>query len=239
MLIIPAIDILEGKCVRLRQGRFDEVSVFSEDPGTMARHWVKAGAKLLHVVDLAGARDGHPQCLDHLRVISQIGVPVQIGGGLRTLEDIEAALEAGAARVVIGSRLVNDLDFAKEVFRNFGDRIVAGIDARGGVVAIHGWQDLDPERTSALALAQQMENLGAKRIIYTDIARDGMLAGPNILSLKEMLAAVKIPVIASGGVTTLEDVRQLKITTVEGCIVGRALYTKDLELEAAIRSAEA
>jgi len=238
MLIIPAIDILEGKCVRLRQGRFDEVSIFAEDPVAMARQWAELGAKLLHVVDLSGARDGRPQCLPQLREISKIGVPVQIGGGLRTLEDTEAALEAGASRAVLGSRLAGDPDFAKAVFQRFGDRIIAGIDAKDGIVAIHGWQELDSGGTSALTLAEQLEGLGAKRIIYTDIARDGMLSGPNIPALEGLLAAVNIPVIASGGVTTLEDIRQLKMTAAEGCIIGRALYSGEIELKAALQTAQ-
>jgi phosphoribosylformimino-5-aminoimidazole carboxamide ribotide isomerase len=237
MLVIPAIDILEGQCVRLRQGRYDEVSVFSQDPAAMAENWVKAGAQYLHIVDLEGARSGTPQCLGYLPAISRLGIPLQIGGGFRLAENIRAALAAGASRVILGSRIASDPAFAQAMFSEFGEQVIAGIDAREGLVAIHGWQEINSSRITALDLARQLAALGARRVIYTDIARDGMLAGPNISSLQEMINALPIPVIASGGVTTLEDIAALAKTGAEGCIIGRALYTGDLDLSAAIELA--
>jgi phosphoribosylformimino-5-aminoimidazole carboxamide ribotide isomerase len=234
MLVIPAIDILGGKCVRLRQGSFQDISIFSDDPVEMAKLWIDQGARDLHLVDLEGARQGSPQSFDLLRAISSLGVPVQIGGGIRSLEDIAGALEAGATRVVIGTRAATDPAFAMEIIQAFGQQVVIGIDAREGIVAIHGWQELLPDTTTAVKLAKEMEALGAARIIFTDIARDGMLTGPNYDSIAQMRAAVSIPIIASGGITKLEDLRQLKKLGVEGCIIGRALYTGEIKLAEAI-----
>ncbi len=236
MLIIPAIDILDGQCVRLRQGRFEESTVFSDDPAAMAKEWIAQGAAFLHVVDLDGARRGLPQNLEWVRRIAGLGKPVQLGGGLRTIEDIRAALAAGATRIVVGSRVATDPQFAAEVIQAFGEKIAVGIDAKEGMVAIRGWQEIIPRR--APDLAKGMEQLGAARIIFTDIARDGTLTGPNYTSLAEIVAAVKIPIIASGGITTLADLRRLRTTGVEACIIGRALYTGDVKLAEAIRIAE-
>jgi len=236
MFVIPAIDILGGKCVRLRQGRFEESTVFSDDPVAMAKEWARQGAKFLHVVDLDGARLGSPRNLDYLPQIARLGLPLQIGGGMRMTKDIWSALAMGATRVVVGSRIATDPDFAREIILTFGDKVVIGIDAREGLVAIDGWQELTSR--PAVGLAKEMEALGAARIIFTDIARDGMLQGPNFDSLAQMVAAVKIPVIASGGITRLEDLRRLKETGVEGCIIGRALYSGEIELREALRVAE-
>jgi phosphoribosylformimino-5-aminoimidazole carboxamide ribotide isomerase len=236
MLVIPAIDIMGGKCVRLRQGRFEESTIFSDDPSAVAREWARQSAQFLHVVDLDGARTGRPQNLEHLPKIAQAGVPLQIGGGLRTFEDIEAALAAGASRVMVGSRAAADTAFAREIIQAFREKVVITIDAQEGKVAVEGWQKTTERR--AFELAQEMEALGAARILFTDIARDGMLSGPNFDSLAEMTAAVKIPIIASGGVTSLEDIRRLKETGVEACIIGRALYSGEIKLPEAIRAAE-
>ncbi|NIM07467.1 MAG: 1-(5-phosphoribosyl)-5-[(5-phosphoribosylamino)methylideneamino]imidazole-4-carboxamide isomerase, partial [Armatimonadetes bacterium] len=234
MLVIPAIDILEGKCVRLRQGRFDESTVFYDDPAAVAKQWARQGAQFLHVVDLEGARTGRPQALGHLRRIAKVGLPVQIGGGMRSAENIEAALAAGATRVIIGSRIAGDAAFAEETIKTFGKQVVMGIDAREGMVAVHGWEKLTSRR--AIDLAKEMEQLGAAGIIFTDISRDGMLSGPNFESLAEMTAAVQIPIIASGGITCLEDIQRLRETRVEACIIGRALYSGDIRLPEAIRA---
>jgi len=237
MQVIPAIDILEGKCVRLRQGRFDEATIFSDDPLAVAREWAQQGARYLHVVDLEGAREGRPRSLKWLRRIAEVKVPVQLGGGLRQIEDIKAALAGGATRVVVGSRIAVDTPFAQEVIRAFGDRVVIGIDAQDGIVAIRGWQELTSRR--ALDLAKEVESLGAARIVFTDILRDGTLSGPNFDSIAQMIAAVKIPIIASGGVSTLDDIRRLKEIGAEACIIGRALYSGEIRLAEAIQMAGA
>lgn len=237
MLIIPAIDILDRKCVRLRQGSYQDSTVFGDDPVAMAQAWVQQGARFLHVVDLEGARSGRPQVLDLLGEIAQLGPPVQIGGGMRELEHLEAALAAGATRVVVGSRAADDPEFAREVIQLFGPQAVIGIDARDGRVAVQGWQQASARSIEAVELAREVERLGAARIVFTDIARDGMLAGPNFAALAEMIAAVRIPIVASGGITRLEDVRRVKESGAEACIIGRALYSGELALPAALEAA--
>jgi len=237
MEMIPAIDLKDGRCVRLLQGRFDQETVFSDDPVSIARKWVQAGAPRLHVVDLDGAKQGKPQ---HLPVIAEIvkavAVPVQLGGGIREAEIVRSVIGLGIERVVIGTVAALNAEKAGRLFAEFGERVAAGIDAREGRVAIRGWQETTDQ--SAIELGRKLENLGAKRIIFTDITRDGMLSGPNFASIEEMVRAVGIPIIASGGVSRLEDIQRLKEIGVEGAIVGKALYTGDLDLKAACRLAE-
>jgi len=224
MIVIPAIDLRGGRCVRLVQGRFDDETVFDEDPVAVARRWQEAGAQLIHVVDLDGARKGVPQ---HFHVIEQIcravSVPIELGGGLRDRGVIEQALGFGVNRVVVGSVAALDEDLAWRLIRRFDTQLVIGIDARDGKVAVRGWEQVT-ER-SATDLANSLADLGARRIIYTDIARDGMLTGVNLDAMREMVAAVCIPVIASGGVSSREDLQALAGIGVEGAIVGKALYT--------------
>ena len=236
MIIYPAVDVKDGRCVRLVQGEFDKVTVYSDDPVEMALKWESMGAQYLHVVDLDGARTGR-SC--NIPIISEmavkIGIPVQLGGGIRTIENIETILCKGIHRVILGTSAVKDPDLVKQALENFGDSIVVGIDAKDGMVAIEGWAKTS--KFTAIGFARKMEELGAKTIIYTDIARDGMLSGPNLKAMEEMANAVNVEVIASGGVSDINDIKDLKKVGVRGVIVGKALYTGDLDLKEAIEVA--
>jgi phosphoribosylformimino-5-aminoimidazole carboxamide ribotide isomerase len=238
MQIIPAIDLKNGRCVRLQQGRFDEETAFSDDPVSVALRWEQEGATRLHVVDLDGARMGKPQHFPIIRTIAKsVQIPVQLGGGIRETAIIHEALDLGLDRVVVGTVAALDRDWAARTFQRFGQQVALGIDASDGKVAIRGWQEVTDR--SAFDFAREMEALGAKRIVFTDIARDGMLQGPNLVSLGEMMKAVSIPVIASGGVSRLDDIKALRVLGPEGVIIGKALYTGDLDLADACRMASA
>lgn len=234
MRIYPAIDIKDGKCVRLLKGEFDKVTVFGDDPVEMALKWEKQGGEFIHVVDLDGAVKGHGVNAEIIKKICQsVSVPVQTGGGIRTMEDIEAKLACGINRVIIGTKAVSDADFVKRAVEKYGDRIVIGIDAKDGMVAVEGW-----EKTSdfkAVEFAQKMEEIGVKTIVYTDIATDGTLAGPNIDAMREMAENTSMDIIASGGVGSLEHIKSLVPTGVEGVIVGRAIYTGNVDLAEAVK----
>lgn len=233
MRIYPAIDIKDGKCVRLFKGRFDEMTVYGDSPAEMARKWEQLGGGFIHVVDLDGALKGHGVNADKIKEICQsVSVPVQTGGGIRSMADIEAKLACGINRVIIGTKAVSDSEFVKEAVAKYGDKIVIGIDAKDGMVAVEGW-----EKTSdftAVEFAKKMADLGVRTIVYTDIATDGTLAGPNVSAMREMAQAVDADIIASGGVGCLEDILALKDTGVEGVIVGKALYTGRVDLKEAI-----
>ncbi len=226
MLIIPAIDIKDGRCVRLFQGEMDKETVYFENPLDAARHWVSEGATFIHIVDLNGAVEGRPVHTREVESICQVnGLSVELGGGLRSLEAVEAALALGVSRVVIGTAAYDNAEFLRTLCKNFPGKIVVGIDARGGKVAVKGWKETTA--MDAVELAKRCEQDGASRIIYTDISRDGTREGVNLDETLKIARAVKIPIIASGGVATLEDIRALKpleIEGVEGVIVGRALY---------------
>lgn len=235
MIIYPAIDIIGGKCVRLQQGSYSDVTVFGDSPMDMAKKWESLGAEYLHVVDLDGARSGKSE---NAEIIAQIAktlkIPVQIGGGIRTLETIEAYLSGGLSRVILGTSAVNNREMLISALKEYKDKIAVGIDAKDGKVAIHGW-----EKTSdftAVEFAKEVEALGTKTIIYTDISRDGMLKGPNLQAMKEMADSVSLNVIASGGVSKLADIVDLKQTGVSGVIVGKALYTGNVNLKEAIEA---
>ncbi len=235
MIIIPAIDLKHGCCVRLFQGEMDHETVYFENPLEAARHWVNEGATLIHIVDLDGAVEGRPV---HIREIEEIcrrtNLAVELGGGLRSIEAVEAAFELGVTRVVIGTAAYNDADFLRALCRNFAGQIVVGIDARVGKVAVKGWKETTP--MEAVELAKRCEQDGASRIIYTDISRDGTRAGVNLDETLKIARAVTIPVIASGGVATLEDIKRLiplKDEGVEGVVVGRALYAGAFTLQEA------
>lgn len=233
MEIYPAIDLLGGRCVRLQQGRFDTETVYSDDPVQTALRWQEEGARRLHVVDLDGARRGLPQQLDLVeRITDAVRIPVQVGGGMCAIHYIDQALRAGAARVVVSTAVVTDHKYAKKVFFRLGDLVILGVDARDGKVAIRGWQE--QTEVDALQLIQQMADFGARRVIYTDIARDGMLTGVNLETLRVLVREAGIPVIASGGVASLDDLVALKEIGVEGVIVGRALYTGAIRLRDAL-----
>lgn len=237
MLILPAIDLRGGQCVRLRQGDYAQETVFGRDPAEMARRWVREGAEYLHLVDLDGARDGHPVNTPSIRaIVDSAGVPCQLGGGLRTEEHIAATLALGVTRVIIGTRALKDPAWLEQVCRKFPGKIVLGIDAKQGRVATDGW--LEVSQQSALGFARACAAWPLAAIVYTDISRDGMLAGPNAEALGELAAAVTVPVIASGGVTSAEDVRTLARLGLSGCIVGRALYEGTLNLAQALAAAK-
>jgi phosphoribosylformimino-5-aminoimidazole carboxamide ribotide isomerase len=236
MLIIPAIDVKDGKCVRLIQGRMQDETVYSDSPEAVALRWAGAGARLLHMVDLDAAVQGslrNRACI--ARVIRAAGVPVQVGGGLRDLRAVDACVEMGAFRVIVGTAAVQDLNFVRSICRLHPDRIIAGIDARQGRVATHGWT-----RTTAIQavdLARQMEDAGVAALIFTDIHRDGMQTGPNIEETRRLAEAVRIPVIASGGVGTLDHIRALlplQAVGVIGVIIGKALYSGSIRFEEAL-----
>jgi phosphoribosylformimino-5-aminoimidazole carboxamide ribotide isomerase len=233
MLILPAIDIRGGQCVRLRQGDYAQETIYSSDPAAMARTWVDQGATFLHIVDLDGAKEGHPVNQDSIqRIVQTAGVPCQLGGGLRTEEHVAQALAWGLRRVVIGTKAVSDPAWLKGICDRFPGQVALGIDAKDGQVAIQGW--LEVSDRPAVELARYCAGWPLAAIIYTDIARDGMLAGPNLKALAEISKAVTLPIIASGGITTLEDLRRLAELDLAGCIVGRALYEGRLHLPEAI-----
>ena len=236
MLIIPAIDIRNGCVVRLIQGDFAQETVYNNNPLKVARKWEREGAKLIHIVDLDGAREGRLRNLKLGENIAQeISVPVQWGGGIRDLRTIEEVLNKGLERVVIGTKAVESPELIREACREFGERIVVGIDVRDSRVAVRGWTSSTSRK--AVALAGEMESLGVKTIIFTDIKSDGMLTGPHLESLKEMLKAINISLIASGGVSSLEDIkslRNLESEGLQGVIVGKALYAGRINLREAI-----
>lgn len=241
MLILPAIDLIGGRTVRLTQGDYARVTDYDLDPVEVAKGFEREGATWLHVVDLDGAKAGAPVNLDVVRRIhAATGLQIEFGGGLRDLASVQSALSAGVARAVVGSRLAQDLDFARQAFDRFGERLVAGIDTRDGMVATHGW--LETGSLGGVDLARRLVELGCRRIITTDIATDGAFTGPNLAWLTEMASAVPVPVIASGGVATLADFEALQALPapgVEGVIVGKALYEERFTLSEALAALSA
>ena len=239
MLIIPAIDLKDGRCVRLFQGEMDKETVYFENPVEAAKHWLAEGASFIHIVDLNGAVEGRPVHTKEVAAIcAQSGLSVELGGGLRSIEAVEAALDLGVARVVIGTAAYENAEFLRALCKSFPGKIVVGIDARQGKVAVKGW--LETTSMEAIELAKRCEDDGAARIIYTDISRDGTRDGVNLDETLKIARAVKIPIIASGGVSTLDDVRKLvplESEGVEGLIVGRALYAGAFTLQEAVRVA--
>ena len=236
MLIIPAIDLKDGRCVRLFQGEMDRETVYFENPLEAAKHWRAEGAGFLHIVDLNGAVEGRPVHTEEVAgICKQAGLAVELGGGLRSIEAVECALALGVSRVVIGTAAYDNAEFLRALCEKFPGKIVAGIDARRGKVAIKGW--VETTSMDAVELAKRCEAAGAARIIYTDISRDGTRSGVNLDETVKIARAVSIPVIASGGVSTLDDIRKLvplKKEGVEGVIVGRALYAGTIKLRDAI-----
>lgn len=237
MRIYPAIDIIDGACVRLVQGDYSQKTKFAEDPCEVALRWQREGGEFVHIVDLDGAKSGEMPNLELIcRIANTLDVPIEVGGGIRTMEAAERYLENGVERVIIGTSALSNPDFVKKAVEKYGDRIAVGIDAKDGMVAVNGWEEVSS--VSALDLAKKMEELGVAYIIYTDIATDGMLKGPNKEAMAEMVQAVpKVNIIASGGVTTIEDVEALIETGVEGAIIGKALYTDKIDLAEAVEKA--
>ncbi len=241
MLLIPAIDIKEGQCVRLRQGRMDDDTVFSDDPVAMAAKWVEAGARRLHIVDLDGAMAGRPVNIDIVREIAARfpDLPIQVGGGIRDEEAIETYLDAGVSYVIIGTSAVNEPHFVADVALAYPGHVIVGLDAKGGKVAIDGWSKLSHH--DVIDLAQHFERDGVVAIVYTDISRDGMLSGVNVEATATLARSITIPVIASGGVASLEDIRALAACEAEGvsgAILGRALYEGALDFAECQRLAD-
>jgi phosphoribosylformimino-5-aminoimidazole carboxamide ribotide isomerase len=238
MLIIPAIDLKDGACVRLRQGLMDESTVFSDDPVAMAGRWVDAGCRRLHLVDLNGAFAGEPVNGDVVTAIARAypKLPVQIGGGIRNLETIEHYVKAGVDFVIIGTKAVKEPEFVVEACKAFPGKVIVGLDAKEGLVATDGWAEVS--ELHAHDLARQFESAGVSAIVYTDIARDGMMQGVNVEATVEMARASSIPVIASGGITNIDDIRALNAVASEGicgAITGRAIYEGTLDVAEAQR----
>jgi len=240
MLVIPAIDLKGGRCVRLRQGIKDQETVYSDDPADVARRWKEAGAELIHVVDLDGAFEGKPRNLPVVKkILKAVDVPVQLGGGIRDMKTIEGYIGAGVARVVLGTAAQRDPTLLREATREFEGRIAASIDARDGMVAVEGWVETTAQEATELAM--RMEEAGVSALIYTDISRDGMQSGVNVEAVRRLAQVVETPVIAAGGVHDIEDVRQLirlEGLGVEGMITGRAIYEGTLDLAEAIALAK-
>ncbi|MFQ5956518.1 MAG: 1-(5-phosphoribosyl)-5-[(5-phosphoribosylamino)methylideneamino]imidazole-4-carboxamide isomerase [Candidatus Brocadiales bacterium] len=235
MLIIPAIDLRGGRCVRLTRGRFEEETVYFADPVQPALKWQQAGAEYLHVVDLDGALGGEPRNLDVLgRIVEAVDVPIQFGGGIRTLEVARQIMDMGVDRVILGTKAVDSPELISGLCARYPGRVAVGLDQRGGKVAVKGW--VESSQLSFIEVAKQVEGFRPRALIFTDISRDGMLEGPNIDVLKELLDAVKVPVIVSGGIATLDDIKALLELPVEGAIIGKALYTGAISLSKAIET---
>lgn len=235
MLVIPAIDLKDGRCVRLRQGDMTAETVYSNDVPAVAGVWQKSGASLIHVVDLNGAVDGEPRNLPQIEaVIKTVSVAVQVGGGIRHMETVRRYLHAGVSRVVLGTAALTDRAFLEEACREFPKRIVLGLDARDGKVAVKGWTAVS--ETRAMDLLEALSNVALGAVIYTDIARDGMLSGPNLSALREVVECSPFPVIASGGITRVQDLVAVQAlgSRIEGAIVGKALYDGKLDYRAAL-----
>ena len=232
MLLIPAIDLKDGKCVRLRQGRMDDETVFSDDPVAMAGRWVKAGARRLHIVDLNGAFEGKPVNADVVHEIASAypNLPIQIGGGIRSEDTVQTYLDAGVAYVIIGTKAVSAPHFVNDLCLEFPGHIIVGLDAKDGKVAVDGWSKLS--RHDVIDMAQHFQQDGVEAIVYTDIGRDGMMSGVNVESTVKLAQAITIPVIASGGITNMDDIRALCEVADEGimgAITGRAIYEGTLD----------
>lgn len=239
MIIIPAIDLKDGCVVRLFQGKFNKEKVYSKDPVKTAKHWVRQGAKLIHIVDLDGASKGLPVNLDIVEaIVKESGVKIEFGGGVRKIETIKQILDKGVFRVVLGTKAAQDSDFLKEAFKKFKDKVIVSIDALNGKVLIKGWQE-PSDSLEALVLAKQIKEVGFKEIIYTDISKDGTLTGPNIAAVKNLIKETGLNVISSGGISSLKDIRSLKLLEkkgVTGIIVGKALYEGKFTLTEALRT---
>jgi len=237
MIIFPAIDIKDGKCVRLLRGDFNEVTVYSENPHEVAKRWEAEGGEFLHIVDLDGAREGfrkNSQVI--LKILESVKIPIQVGGGIRDMETVDFYLNSGVERVILGTAAVKDENFLKAAINKYGGRIVAGVDAKDNFVAIDGWENVS--QINAVEFGKRLKSLGVSTIIYTDIKTDGTLKGPNLAAISEMVEKTKLNVIASGGVGKLEDIKNIKNCGAYGAIIGKALYTNNVPLKEAIEIAK-
>lgn len=239
MLVIPAIDLKDGKCVRLRQGDMGQETRYSDDPPQMARHWEQLGAQHLHLVDLNGAVEGHPQNFSQIEaILKAVSIPVQVGGGIRSLDTIRTYLQSGISKVVLGTAALEDPGLLAKACEEFPSRIVLGLDVRQGKVAVHGWTNLSD--TAPEHVLTTLSPYPLSGLIYTDITRDGMLNGPNLPALQTMATSSPFPIIASGGITHVGDIRAIRSLgpRITGVIIGKALYEGTLDLRAAIEAAE-
>lgn len=240
MLVLPAIDLKAGKCVRLYQGEMETAKVYSDSPEETALKWQSLGAKMLHIVDLDGAMAGEPRNLGAIsRILQKIEIPVELGGGIRDEKVVEDYLQLGVSKVILGTAACQDREMLRRVCAAFPDRIAVGIDARGGFVAVQGWQEVTG--TSAMGLAQELEDAGASHIIYTDIARDGALSGPNLSATAKLAEAVSIPVVLSGGMHSHEDLDnavKLESKGVRAVILGRSIYEGTIDLAKAVKQVQ-
>ncbi len=238
MLIIPALDLKDGECVRLMQGNLHQATVYSDDPAATARKWQDQGAQLLHIVDLNGAFEGEPKNLSHVEaIVNAVSIPVQVGGGIRSMDTVRMYLGVGAKRVVMGTTALSNRQLVEEILEVFPERVVVAIDAKNGLVATDGWKTVTG--ISARDAISSLAGLELAAVMYTDIAKDGMMAGPNLPSLKVMVEASPVPIIASGGISTLEDIKAIKAlgSKVEGVILGKSLYEGKIDLRQAIETA--
>ena len=235
MKLYPAIDLKDGACVRLLQGDYNEVTIYGNNPAEMAKKWEDLGGNYLHIVDLDGAKAGESKNGAAVEaIVKAVNIPIELGGGIRTLEQIKAQLDRGVDRVILGSAAIKDPNLVKEAIATFGpDRIVVGVDAKNGQVAIEGW--LEVTDTSALEFCKVLEEMGVKTVIYTDIAKDGMMQGPNIEETKKLVEATNLQIIASGGVSSMTDLENLEAIHVHGAIIGKALYVDAIDLKAAAK----
>ena len=235
MQLYPAIDLKDGKCVRLKQGEFDNMTVYSDEPYKVARYFEENGATFIHLVDLDGALKGHSVNEETIKkIVGSVTVPCELGGGIRTMEDIERVLSYGIYRVIIGTKAVKEPEFVRKAIERFGsDHIVAGVDARDGMVAIEGWGEVSG--TSAVSLCNAMKEMGVRHIVYTDISKDGMLCGPNVEMTKKLTEETGLDVIASGGVSSMDDLRALNAAGIKGAIMGKAIYERRIDVAAAVK----
>lgn len=234
MQLYPAIDLKDGKSVRLKQGEFKEITVYCDEPYKVARYFEENGASFIHLVDLDGALEGHSVNEETIKkIVSSVNIPCELGGGIRTMEDIERVLSYGINRVIIGTKAVKDPSFVEEAVKRFGaDRIVVGVDAKNGMVAIEGWEKVSDK--SALSMCLSMKEMGVKNIVYTDISKDGMLMGPNVAMTQELTDKTGMNIIASGGISSMEDLRNLNAAGIKGAIIGKAIYENRVNVKEAV-----
>lgn len=234
MVIYPAIDIKDKSCVRLVQGSFDDVTIYEKNPVKVAKKWEELGAKILHLVDLDGARDGDRINESVIKdIVDNVKIPLQIGGGIRNSESMESYLNMGVSQVIVGTAAVEKPQWIREMIKKYGEKIVVSIDAKNGFIATEGWESFS-DRT-ALEYIEELKSYGLKRIVYTDIEKDGMLAGPNFKIYEDLQNRLDIEIIASGGVTTMEDIERLRSMNIYGAIIGKALYEEKLDLQEVLR----
>ena len=234
MQLYPAIDLKDGKSVRLKQGEFKEITVYCDEPYKVARYFEENGASFIHLVDLDGALEGHSVNEETIKkIVASVNIPCELGGGIRTMEDIERVLSYGVNRVIIGTKAVKDPSFVEEAVKKFGaDKIVVGVDAKNGMVAIEGWEKVSDK--SALSMCLSMKEMGVCNIVYTDISKDGMLMGPNVSMTQELTEKTGMNIIASGGVSSMEDLRNLNNAGIKGAIIGKAIYENRVTVKEAV-----